>query len=650
MNFHVTLENRDEHVRRINRENGLTVLTAGPGSCLLDGNFIVRNDAAHVLIGRHTSLSHGVTFVFGETEERTCAANDSFDPPAGHTDPLACVHAGDRNQIIIGSDVQVGAGAMIMGGVHIGSGAVIEAGTVVTEDVPPYALAAGNPARVLRYRFDEETMTALRQIKWWNWPEGKIREHIHLLRGDIAAFIRRFSAEANEVLPAADEAAVQLKELKEQGWRIYYFVPDFSSTEALWRKVFRDYLRACSAEDKAALFLELGQDAPNAALGELSELLSALGESAPLVLTRESGDDFSVQALQQADVLITTKEDVSSRCADYASDAGVQIVYGGDRGSSIFDAQEAYDVSVCVLTYQPDYEKLFATLTSVLRQQGCSYEIVIGDDGTADFQQQKIEQWLLSQGFTDYMVVRSSENRGTVHNAMNVLCAARGRCVKLISPGDYLYSDRVLADMQQFMAERGYSIAFGRSCCYQSDDRGYKILDTMNPLNLRAYRSGDDRAVKEAYLIYGDFACGAAFMGERRLVLSYTQDILGKIIYGEDSIYAMMAADDIRIGFWDENFVWYEYGIGISMGASEEWKARVGRDNAVCFALIEQKHPEIRSEKERLCRAHGEKDFNAVRQRYAADAVAAQMQEGGYRQNIDLHELERLVQKKAVLA
>ena len=204
-------------------------------------------------------------------------------------------------------------------------------------------------------------------------------------------------------------------------------MPDFSSTEAIWRKVFRDYLRSYTAEDPAALCLELGRKAPPAALGELNELLSALGEKAPLVLTHESGRDFSVRALQQADVLITTKEDVSSRCADYAAAAGA-----GDRlwrrrtEQDFFMFWKEYNISIGILTYQPDYEKLLMTLTSVIRQQGCSYEIVIGDDGSKDFRERELELWLLQHGCRDYVIVRSPENKGTVHNVMNVLTRSTG--------------------------------------------------------------------------------------------------------------------------------------------------------------------------------------------------------------------------------
>ena len=71
----------------------------------------------------------------------------------------------------VGNDVWIGYGAMVMDGVSIGDGAIIGAGAVVTKDVPPYAVAAGVPAKVIKYRFDENTIRELLEIKWWDYPE-----------------------------------------------------------------------------------------------------------------------------------------------------------------------------------------------------------------------------------------------------------------------------------------------------------------------------------------------------------------------------------------------------------------------------------------------------------------------------------------------
>ena len=84
--------------------------------------------------------------------------------------------------IEIGNDVWIGQRVMIMGGVHIGSGAVIGAGAIVTKDIPPYAIAVGVPAKVVRYRFSQEQIDALLDHPWWNLPEEKLKERVELFQ------------------------------------------------------------------------------------------------------------------------------------------------------------------------------------------------------------------------------------------------------------------------------------------------------------------------------------------------------------------------------------------------------------------------------------------------------------------------------------
>lgn len=79
-----------------------------------------------------------------------------------------------NNKIIIGNDVWIGENSFINDGINIGDGAVIGAHSVVTHDIPPYAIVAGAPARIIRYRFEEEQIEELLASKWWGWSEGRL--------------------------------------------------------------------------------------------------------------------------------------------------------------------------------------------------------------------------------------------------------------------------------------------------------------------------------------------------------------------------------------------------------------------------------------------------------------------------------------------
>jgi virginiamycin A acetyltransferase len=106
------------------------------------------------------------TTVFGEPKERDVVS---------------------KGPICIGNDVWIGTRAVIVSGVTIGDGAVVGAGSVVTSDIPPYAVVAGSPARVVRFRFAESIRARLLELRWWDWPEDRIRRNRSLFDGELSA-------------------------------------------------------------------------------------------------------------------------------------------------------------------------------------------------------------------------------------------------------------------------------------------------------------------------------------------------------------------------------------------------------------------------------------------------------------------------------
>lgn len=153
-------------------------------------NLVRPTEAAPITIGAFCSIGPDV-LIFGQADHRTDLPSSFpfrallFRPEAQNTDAVT------RGGVTIGNDVWIGARAIILSGVTIGDGAVIGAGAVVPRDVPPYAVVAGNPARLIRYRFDETTIAALLALRWWDWPDARIVALEDAFYGPVEAFIAR---------------------------------------------------------------------------------------------------------------------------------------------------------------------------------------------------------------------------------------------------------------------------------------------------------------------------------------------------------------------------------------------------------------------------------------------------------------------------
>jgi len=138
------------------------------------------NEGTTLRVGKYCSIGSNVTIFLG-SEHRTDWVSTYPFPFFWDEARKISGHPSSKGDVVIGNDVWVGYGTTILSGVEIGDGAAVGACSVVVKSVPPYAIVAGNPARVVRYRFDEETIERLLEIQWWNWPDEKVRENVGLI-------------------------------------------------------------------------------------------------------------------------------------------------------------------------------------------------------------------------------------------------------------------------------------------------------------------------------------------------------------------------------------------------------------------------------------------------------------------------------------
>lgn len=141
---------------------------------------------AKLTIGRYGSIADGVEILLGGNHRTDWATTYPF-PEWPDLWPGAAGIEGShatRGDVAIGHDVWLGSQCMVLSGVTIGTGAVVAARAVVTRDVPPYAIVGGNPARVIRVRFDEATIAALLACRWWALPRETVVDLLPLLMSD----------------------------------------------------------------------------------------------------------------------------------------------------------------------------------------------------------------------------------------------------------------------------------------------------------------------------------------------------------------------------------------------------------------------------------------------------------------------------------
>ena len=144
-----------------------------------------------LVIGRFCSIAAETRFIMNGGNHATDWFTTFPFPVFGHGWEEATPESWpNRGDTVVGHDVWIGYGATIMPGIQIGNGAIVASKSVVTRDVKPFAIVGGNPAEVIRYRFDEETRQTLAEIAWWDWDADKITRNVKAICAADLATLR----------------------------------------------------------------------------------------------------------------------------------------------------------------------------------------------------------------------------------------------------------------------------------------------------------------------------------------------------------------------------------------------------------------------------------------------------------------------------
>ncbi|CAO3405417.1 CatB-related O-acetyltransferase [Azospirillum sp. 11R-A] len=151
---------------------------------------VTYGEPGKIEIGRFCSIADGVRIYFGGMHAMDGVSTYPAEMLAEWMPELAGPNStSSKGPVVIGNDVWIGEGASILSGVTVGDGAIIGARAVVSRNVPPYGVAVGNPARVVRKRLPDADADFLLSIRWWSWPSDKIRRFArHIFSGDVEAF------------------------------------------------------------------------------------------------------------------------------------------------------------------------------------------------------------------------------------------------------------------------------------------------------------------------------------------------------------------------------------------------------------------------------------------------------------------------------
>ena len=253
----------------------------------------------------------------------------------------------------------------------------------------------------------------------------------------------------------------------------------------------------------------------------------------------------------------------------------------------------AIDVSVVFLQYNPIYEKVIASLYSLIMQQDVDFEIIVSDDGSNEDYFDNIEGFFKKYNFKNFQLKKNKNNLGIVKNYLSAVEITKGKYIFGNSPGDIMVNEYALRDYVRFANKHKASCLFARAIYYEKTESQSFVVRSVipNPPKPRAYSWYFPQSFGKFAFYNGGFILGSVFLRKKEYALKYFSDISKTAKYVEDNTSAFLSLmSNEKIIFYDKVILWYETGGTRPKDVQRWWDSACERDFEQTWAKVKKQY------------------------------------------------------------